>query len=60
MSKDFLSKPVYRKIIRRFFDTFIFVVDSSVREALTHCLALYVEKMQEEEYFEALVYPSID
>lgn len=60
MAKDFLSKNVYKKAIRKFFDTFIFVVDDSVREALTSCLALYVEKMHEEEYFENLLYPTID
>ena len=42
MAKEFLSKNTYKKAIRKFFDTFIFSVDDTVREALTGCLALYV------------------
>lgn len=47
-------------MIRKFFDNHIFEVDGIVRESLTRSLALYVEKMHEDEYFENLIFPKID
>ncbi len=48
MTQQFISKPTYKNMIRRFFDNQIFKVDGNIRKSLTDCLSLYVEKIHEE------------
>lgn len=42
MTQQFLSKPTYKTMIRKFFDDYIFKVDGIIRKALTDSLSLYV------------------
>lgn len=42
MTQQFLSKPSYKAMIRKFFESHIFKVDDVMRKSLTDCLSLYV------------------
>lgn len=59
LNLQFLSKESYKNIISSFFSDHLFSISENVRPALAKCLALYVEKMNEERFFEGLLYPVI-
>lgn len=60
MNQQFLAKEQYKSLIRDFFLQHVFTVAEEVKGPLAKCLALYVEKMHEEIFFENLIYPEVD
>ena len=59
MNKEFLSRAHYREIITGLFRDNLFAISERVRPALAKCLSIYIDKMQEEKFFEELLYPTI-
>ena len=60
LTQQFLAKDEYKKVIRAFYDKFIFNSTDEVRSTLAISMAIYIEKMHEDSYFEDLIFPEID
>jgi hypothetical protein len=60
LNLQFLSRESYRHTLRELFTDHLFSIPENVRFSLTACLALYVDKMHEERFFEDLLYPALD
>ncbi len=54
-----MMKDQYRNKIREFFATNIFTSHGDVRNSLAKAMAIWVEKMREEKFFEELILPQI-
>lgn len=60
LQQQFMMKDQYKNKIREFFQKNIFSSHGDVRMALAKGLAIWVEKMREEKFFEELICPQIE
>lgn len=60
LQQQFMMKEGYKTKIREFFAKNIFVTHGDVRNAMAKGLAIWVEKMRDEKFFEELILPQIE
>jgi len=59
LQQQFMMKDFYKGKIRDFFTKNIFIVHGDVRSSLAKAMAIWVEKMRDEKFFEELIYPQV-
>lgn len=60
LQQQFMMKDQYKNKIRDFLSRNVFTCHGDVRISLARAIAIWVEKMKEEKFFEELVCPQIE
>jgi hypothetical protein len=51
LQQQFMMKETFKTQIRQFFTDNIFTIEGAIRESFARCLAIWIEKMREEQFF---------
>ena len=59
LNNQYLSRESFKQTIRAIFSDNLYTIPEAVRPSLARSLALYIDKMHEERFFEDLLYSTI-